>query len=208
MTRTARLTGRIRGAWSSFAGGYRKRSSAVLRISVGILFLWFGVLKFTPAMSPAEDIAIRAMGVMTFGAVPAEVSRPLLATMEVAIGLGLVTGILLRLALTVFFVHMLGVFSTLVILADEVWSSAPFVPTMDGQYILKNIVLIAACLAVATAQAAPAPAPGPAPAPADTGVEPQPEAAAEPQPEAGSQPEPESQPEPAARPVAAGSSLG
>ncbi|MFJ8650536.1 DoxX family membrane protein [Streptomyces sp. NPDC093546] len=152
------FTRRIRTRWSRFAVAYHRRSSAVLRISVGVLFLWFGVLKFLPAMSPAEDIALHAMSVMTFDTVPPEVSQPLLATMEVAIGLGLVTGVLLRLALAVFFVHMLGVFSTLFLLADEAWSSAPFVPTMDGQYIIKNVVLVAACLAVATTAAATEPA--------------------------------------------------
>ncbi|WP_327253779.1 DoxX family membrane protein [Streptomyces sp. NBC_01244] len=151
MTRTTRLRERIRRTSEAFASTYQRRSPAVLRISVGVLFLWFGMLKFSPAMSPAEDIAIHAMSVMTFDAVPPEVTRPLLAVMEVAIGLGLVTGVLLRLALTVFFVHMAGVFATLVLLPDEVWSTMPFVPTMDGQYIIKNIVLIAACLTVATA---------------------------------------------------------
>ncbi|MFJ3975869.1 DoxX family membrane protein [Streptomyces sp. NPDC090021] len=151
MTRTTRLRERIRRTSEAFAGTYQRRSPAVLRISVGVLFLWFGMLKFSPAMSPAEDIAIHAMSVMTFDTVPPEASRPLLAVMEVGIGLGLVTGVLLRLALTVFFVHMTGVFATLVLLPDEVWSTTPFVPTMDGQYIIKNIVLIAACLTVATA---------------------------------------------------------
>ncbi len=121
-------------------------------MSVGLLYLWFGVLKFLPGMSPAQDIATRAMDVMTFDTVPAAVSQPLLAAMEVLIGLGLVTGRLLPLTLGVFFAHMAGVFATLVILPGEVWRY-PLVPSMEGQYILKNLVLVAACLSVATATA-------------------------------------------------------
>ncbi|GHF10003.1 DoxX family membrane protein [Streptomyces griseoluteus] len=168
MSRSAGFSRRLHTVWTSFAAGYHRRSAAVLRVSVGILFLWFGGLKFTPAMSPAEDIAVHAMSVMTFHAVPPDVSRPLLATMEVAIGLGLVTGVLLRLALVVFFVHMLGVFSTLVLLPGDAWSTVPLVPTMEGQYIIKNIVLIAACLAVATTSAASAVGPVPTITPART----------------------------------------
>lgn len=119
---------------------------------MGLLYLWFGVLKFLPGMSPAQDIATRAMGVMTFGTVPAAVSQPLLAVMEVLIGLGLVSGRLLPLTLGVFFAHMAGVFTTLIILPGEVWKY-PLVPSMEGQYILKNLVLVAACLSVATATA-------------------------------------------------------
>ncbi|MFE4515159.1 DoxX family protein [Kitasatospora sp. NPDC056783] len=135
----------------AFSRGYRRVAPAVLRISVGLVYLWFGLLKFVPGASPAEDLATRCMSVMTFDLVPPGVSRPLLALMEVLIGAGLVTGLLLPLTLAVFFVHMAGVFATLVLLPDDVWvDGVPPVPTMDGQYILKNLVLIAACLAVAT----------------------------------------------------------
>lgn len=51
-----------------------------------------------------------------------------------------------------FFVHVAGVFATLLIMPGEVWLHAPLVPTMEGQYILKNIVLVVACMAVATRQ--------------------------------------------------------
>ncbi|MFE4973619.1 DoxX family protein [Kitasatospora sp. NPDC056651] len=135
----------------AFSRGYRRVAPAVLRISVGLVYLWFGLLKFVPGASPAEDLATRCMSVMTFDLVPPGVSRPLLALMEVLIGAGLVTGLLLPLTLAVFFVHMAGVFATLALLPDDVWvDGVPPVPTMDGQYILKNIVLIAACLTVAT----------------------------------------------------------
>ncbi|TXS48297.1 hypothetical protein EAO77_31290 [Streptomyces sp. t39] len=120
----------------------------VLRVAVGIAYLWFGVLKFFPAASAAEDLAVRAMTRMTLGLVPAAVSLPTLAVLETAIGLGLITGFLLRSALAAFFVHMAGVFLSLLVLAHEMWHVYAIVPSLEGQYVLKNIVLVAACLHV------------------------------------------------------------
>ncbi|MFE7192615.1 DoxX family protein [Kitasatospora sp. NPDC057541] len=148
---SARVVRSSRQRAEVFADAYRRVAPGVLRVSVGVLYLWFGLPKFFPGTSPAEDLATRCMSLMTFDAVPPDVSRFLLALMEVAIGLGLVTGLLRRLTLTVFFVHMTGVFATLVLLPNDVWAhGVPPVPTLEGQYILKNIVLIAACLTVAT----------------------------------------------------------
>jgi uncharacterized membrane protein YphA (DoxX/SURF4 family) len=152
MIRIARIPRTDRYAhWAAaFSTAYRRRETDVLRISVGVLFVWFGALKFVPALSPAQDIATQVMGVISFGMVPPGVSQPALALMEVLIGIGLVTGKLLRLTLAVFFVHMGGVFATLVILPGAVWQY-PFVPSMEGQYIIKNLVLVTACLSVAAA---------------------------------------------------------
>jgi uncharacterized membrane protein YphA (DoxX/SURF4 family) len=121
-------------------------SLTILRISVGVIYCWFGSLKLFPAVSPAEHIAIRTMTKLTGGLVPAQVSLPLLGTAEALIGLALITGILLRHALVAFYAHMGGVFSSLVLLPDAMWHHG--VPTLDGQYVLKNLVLVASCLAV------------------------------------------------------------
>ncbi|GAA1946138.1 DoxX family protein [Streptomyces durmitorensis] len=150
MIPAVRIRRRHKARLAAWAAAYQRHSLTFLRASVGLLYLWFGVLKFIASMSPAQDIATHAMSVMTFGAVPGQVSGPLLALMEVLIGVGLVTGRLPRLAMGVFFVHMAGVFATLLIMPGEVWLHAPLVPTMEGQYILKNIVLVVACMAVAT----------------------------------------------------------
>ncbi|MEU5399980.1 DoxX family membrane protein [Streptomyces sp. NPDC005963] len=134
---------------------YQVHSTTVLRISVGLVFFWFGVMKFVPAASPAEDVATRTMSVLTFDLVPPEFSRPLLALFETAIGVGLISGVLLRLVLTAFFLHMTGVFAALFILPDEMWNGQMGTPTLEGQYIIKNVVLIAACLAVAADRRSP-----------------------------------------------------
>lgn len=125
---------------------YRPGGLTVLRASVGVIYCWFGILKLFPAASPAEHIALRTMTRLTGGLIPAQVSLPLLGTAETLIGLALITGILLRQALAAFYAHMSGVLSSLILLPDVMWHHG--VPTLDGQYVLKNLVLIAACLAV------------------------------------------------------------
>ena len=55
----------------------------VSRIALGIVFLWFGALKFFPGLSPAHDLATRTIYTLTFGLIPASVSVILLATLNV-----------------------------------------------------------------------------------------------------------------------------
>ena len=62
------------------------------RIALGIVFFWFGVLKFFPGLSPAQDLAARTISVLSFGLIPAFISLPVLATWECAIGLGFLSG--------------------------------------------------------------------------------------------------------------------
>ncbi|WP_097866133.1 DUF417 domain-containing protein [Streptomyces sp. rh34] len=123
---------------------------ALLRLTVGIVFLGFGVLKLFPSASPAEQMAVDAATKMTLGLVPETVLLLSLAALETAIGIGLITGgRLLRPALVAFFLHMGGVFSTLFLLPDAMWQPHSPAPTMEGQYVVKNVVLVAVCLVVA-----------------------------------------------------------
>ncbi|GIK43172.1 MAG: hypothetical protein BroJett011_70050 [Chloroflexota bacterium] len=80
----------------------------LLRISLGVVFFWFGVLKFFPGLSPAQDLATRTMDLLTFGLLPATVSIPLLAGWECLIGLGLISGLFMRATLLLLFMQMLG----------------------------------------------------------------------------------------------------
>ncbi|MFE8912416.1 DUF417 domain-containing protein [Streptomyces globisporus] len=123
---------------------------ALLRATVGIVFVGFGVLKLFPSASPAEQLAVDAATKMTLGLVPETVLLLSLATLESAIGIGLIVGRrLLRPALVAFFLHMGGVFSTLFLLPDAMWQPHSPAPTMEGQYVVKNVVLVAVCLVVA-----------------------------------------------------------
>jgi uncharacterized membrane protein YkgB len=112
------------------------------------VFLWFGVLKFFPALSPAEELATRTIQVLTLGIVEPSFSRPALAVWEVLIGLGLITNRYLRVTLLLLVVQMLGTFTPLALFPQETWVQFPIAPTMEGQYILKNIVLISAGLVI------------------------------------------------------------
>lgn len=120
----------------------------LLRVSVGIVFFWFGVLKFFPALSPAEDLATRTISVLTFNIVPPSVSLPVLAAWECLIGLGLITGRFMRATILLLFLQMLGTITPLFLFPNETWTAFPYAPTLEGQYIIKNIVLVSAALVI------------------------------------------------------------
>jgi uncharacterized membrane protein YphA (DoxX/SURF4 family) len=120
----------------------------LLRISLGIVFLWFGVLKFFPDLSPATGLATRTIETLTFGLIPPEVSIYLLAVWETLIGLGLIFGVVLRATLLLLFVQMLGTLLPIVFFPSEVFLRVPYAPTLEGQYIIKNLVLISAGLVI------------------------------------------------------------
>lgn len=119
-----------------------------LRVALGIVFFWFGVLKFFPNLSPAETLAARTIERLTFGVVQAGVALPVLAAWESVIGLGLIVGRGLRPILLLLAVQMLGTFTPLFLFPEETFTAFPFAPTLEGQYIIKNIVLIGAAMAV------------------------------------------------------------
>jgi uncharacterized membrane protein YphA (DoxX/SURF4 family) len=129
----------------------------VLRISVGVVFFWFGVLKFFPRLSPAEDLAARTVAALSFGVIKPAVSVPVIATWECLIGLSLITGQFVRLALVTMFAHMLGTITPLFLFPHETWSRFPYAATLEGQYILKNMVLVSAALVVYASARAQAP---------------------------------------------------
>jgi uncharacterized membrane protein YkgB len=120
----------------------------LLRTSVGIVFFWFGVLKFFPALSPAEDLAGRTIAALTFGLIEPGVSVPALAAWECAIGLGLITGRFLRVTLLMMFGHMSGTITPLFLFPHETWAQFPYAATLEGQYIIKNLVLVSAGLVI------------------------------------------------------------
>ena len=120
----------------------------LLRLSLGIVFLWFGALKFFPGLSPAQDIAIRTMDKLAFGLISPAVSIHVLAAWECAIGLGLILGRLMRATLFLLWLQMLGAVTPLVLFPHEMFTRIPYAPTLEGQYIIKNLVLISAGLVI------------------------------------------------------------
>lgn len=120
----------------------------VLRVSLGVVFLWFGALKLVPGLSPAQDLAGRTIEQLTLGLVPPEVAVPVLAAWEVLIGLGLLAGRFLRATLALLALQMLGALTPLLLFPGETFTAFPAAPTLEGQYIIKNVVLIAAGMVV------------------------------------------------------------
>ncbi len=120
----------------------------LLRISIGIIFFWFGFQKFFPGISSAEDIATKTIDVMSFGLVKAPFSMPILATWETLIGLGFITGKYLRPTVILLYLQMIGTLFPLFVFPGETFYLAPFVPSLEGQYIIKNIIIITAAMVI------------------------------------------------------------
>jgi uncharacterized membrane protein YkgB len=129
-------------------GWMARNGIAILRVSLGVVFLWFGVLKFFPGLSPAQSLAARTIDLLTFGLVPASVSIPVLALWECAIGIGLITNLFMRTTLLLLFVQMAGTITPIFLFPSEVFTALPYAPTLEGQYIIKNIVLVSAGLVI------------------------------------------------------------
>ena len=125
-----------------------KTGIVFLRISLGVIFFWFGFLKFFPGLSPAADLATRTIEIITFGLIHPNVALILLATWECIIGLGMITGKFMRVTLLLLFAQMAGTLTPLVFFPSETFMLLPFAPTMEGQYIIKNIALVSAGIVI------------------------------------------------------------
>lgn len=128
--------------------GMARYGIVLMRTGLGIVFLWFGVLKFFPGLSPAQDLATRTIDLLTFGLIPAGISLIMLAAWECAIGLGLISGKVLRVTILLLLLQMLGTITPLALFPGEAFLVFPIAPTLEGQYIIKNIVLVSAALVI------------------------------------------------------------
>ncbi|MBL1150070.1 MAG: hypothetical protein AKCLJLPJ_00409 [Fimbriimonadales bacterium] len=142
------LAKRLQGLDAALTEWMAAKGVFLLRVSLGVVFLWFGALKFFPDMSPAQDLATRTIGVLTFGAIPPDVSIVVLAAWECLIGLGLIFGAFLRVTLLLLWVQMLGTVTPIFLFPGEVFHRIPYAPTLEGQYIIKNVVLVCAGLVI------------------------------------------------------------
>lgn len=120
----------------------------LLRISVAIIFLWFGGLKLFPNLSPAEGLATRTIEALSFGIITPDISLPVLAVWEVVIGLGLLSGKFMRATLLLLFLQMMGTVTPLFLFPNEAFTAFPIGLTLEGQYIIKNMVLISAGIVI------------------------------------------------------------
>lgn len=125
-------------------------SVPTLRMSLGIVFLWFGALKVI-GLSPVADF-IRA----TYGFLPLREFMMLLGVWEVAIGVGLIFKLDLRLTLGLLWVQMAGTLFSAVLRPSLFFENMnPLLLTLEGEFVVKNLVLIAAGLVIAGYQVRP-----------------------------------------------------
>lgn len=134
--RLNRLDARIEG-WMAEHGIH------LLRIALGIVFVWFGALKLVPGLSPAESLVRDTVPFL-----PGDLFVPLLGLWEIAIGLGFLLGRALRLTILLLFLQMPGTLLPVLVLPERVFSLFPLGLTLEGQYIVKNLVLISAALVI------------------------------------------------------------
>lgn len=123
-----------------------KHGITILRVSVATIFLWFGVLKFFPG-NAAEALAGATISWLTFGLIERELAVLILGVFECLIGLGLLFKPVLAVVVPVLYLQLLGTLVPLVAFSSQTWQ-APFMPTLEGQYIIKNVVLVAAAIVV------------------------------------------------------------
>jgi uncharacterized membrane protein YphA (DoxX/SURF4 family) len=125
-------------------------SLTILRVSVGAVFLCFGFLKFFPGVSPAEDLVVTTTSILTFGLVADSVALVAIAVMECVIGLWLLIGRALRGVIYLLGVQLIGILSPIVLLGDRLFSGPHNAPTLEGQYVLKDVIILGAVLVLAT----------------------------------------------------------
>lgn len=125
------------------------RSTSLLRATLGLVYFHFGLLKFFPDLSPAEMLAGQTIVRLGF-TIDASYILFILGGAECAIGALLLLGVLPKLAAALMLGHLVGTMAPLWVLPELTFKFAPFAPTMEGQYILKNVVFFAAGLMILT----------------------------------------------------------
>lgn len=120
----------------------------LLRLSVGIIYLWFGVLKFSPELSPAEELAKNTISLLTYGLISDPVAYLILAVWETVIGLFLIFNFCLRFTVVLALIHMIGTFVPLILISDITFNELPWSLTLVGQYIMKNLVVVSALISI------------------------------------------------------------
>ena len=138
--RVSRLTARATG-WLA------AHSITALRISLGLVIAGFGALKFVPGASPAEGLVMRTTDVLTFGLVGGTAAVVATAVLETFIGLTLLTGRGLRVGLLVMAGWLGGILTPVVLFPADLFPGG--LPTLTAQYVLKDLILVAAAAVVA-----------------------------------------------------------
>ena len=131
----------------SIARFMRRRDISTMRISLGIIFFWFGILK-PLGISPAQPLVEATVGWMPFGEPAAWVG--IIGWWEMIIGICFLFPITTRIAIGLLALQMAGTFLPLVLLPEVTFQAGriPYGLTMEGQYIIKNLLIISSALII------------------------------------------------------------
>ncbi|MBI5667705.1 MAG: DoxX family protein [Chloroflexi bacterium] len=129
-----------------------RHSITLLRVSIGIVYIWFGALKFVPGLSPIEGFIREALPFL-----PGDLFLPFLAAWEVLIGVLFISGRFTRITILLMLAQMGGAMSPLLLATDKVFNHFPYGWNLVGQYIFKDIILVSAALVVAEGRGMPRP---------------------------------------------------
>ena len=122
------------------------KNNHILAITIGIVYVWFGSLKFFSFLSPAEILAKKTIKFLTLGVIPSDISIILLAILEVSIGILLLFNLFRKKVLIVALGHMVLTFVPLFLFTEDSFMMLPFSFSLLGQYIFKNIVIMGALI--------------------------------------------------------------
>lgn len=120
-----------------------KHSVNLMRVTLAIIYIWFGALKIF-GMSPAGDLVEKTV----FWFKP-EIFIPVLGICEVVIGIGLLIKRFIPYTILFLLLHMAATLVPFFILKSSCFKAFPYEPTLVGQYIIKNLVLVAGALVIA-----------------------------------------------------------
>lgn len=126
-----------------FVAALERWGVPILRVALGVVFLWFGALKMFGVTPVTDLVAATVYWVSPTWFVP------FLGAVELLIGVGLITRRALRLVLAVFLAQMAGTFLVLLVLPEVAFQGGnPLKLTVEGEFVVKNLVLLSAGLVV------------------------------------------------------------
>ncbi|MGB3017044.1 MAG: hypothetical protein WBC65_04495 [Ignavibacteria bacterium] len=131
----------------SIASSMKKYGVRALQLSLAVIFIWFGILK-TVGLSPAADLVMATVKWMPF--FTPQTWLKIIGWWEVIIGLSFLFHKTKRIAIALLAMQMFGTFLPLIILPEITFQAGrfPYAPTIEGQYIIKNLLIISAALVV------------------------------------------------------------
>ncbi len=131
------------GFYFRFSHKMEKHSINIMRIALSIVYIWFGGLKIF-GMSPAGELLEQII----YWFQP-QIFIPILGVCEVLIGIGLLIKRCIPYTIPLLLLHMVATFFPVLILKTICFDAFPYCPTLAGQYIIKNLILISGALVVA-----------------------------------------------------------